>query len=107
MTPFSGVTVSAGGKEWVVPSLSAGEVVRLHRDGFHDRIAKAKGWGDLLPEELLVVGLALRRNYPELSDSEIEAFSPLEVAALYAAAWKATFGVAEETSPEAESPKES
>jgi hypothetical protein len=107
LAPLDGVKVQAKGREWVVPSLTAGEVVRLHRDGLAERLGKVASRADVLVEQMAVVGMALRHNYPDLTDAAIEAFGPTEVDALYKAAWLATWGVPEveagETSPEAQS----
>lgn len=89
--PFPGQRVVVGEKEWIVPSLTSGEVVRLERGGFLARIEAATVVG-VLVEKMGVVKQALKHNYLDLKDEELDVLSPATIEELYRAVWRATWG---------------
>lgn len=67
-----GVKITMGGREWIVPALSIGQVRRLGPD-----IAAVASAGDDLTPELVagvvkIVKASISRNYPEVTDEQVE-----------------------------------
>lgn len=69
---YRGITVFFQGKEWIVPSLSVGQF-----EDNYDKLTKIepvtdqkslkKQFSTLLP----IIGLAIRRNYPDVRDEDL------------------------------------
>jgi hypothetical protein len=67
-----GITIAMGGRDWIVPPLTLGQLRRL--------LPKVADMGrvDMQMDDaqlgvvVEIVGAALRRNYPEITDAQIE-----------------------------------
>ncbi len=70
-----GVTIQMGGQDWLVPSLTLGQLRRL------DAAIKALTSGDsekVLSAVCTIVAAALSRNYPDMSEQRVEDLIDLE-----------------------------
>ena len=70
--PFRGVAVFMGGKEYIVPSLST----RQFRDNYKTLTQSIDGDTEQavlgsFERFIPLIGLALRRNYPEMNDDQL------------------------------------
>ncbi|MBF6560536.1 MAG: hypothetical protein IVW56_09615 [Candidatus Binataceae bacterium] len=71
MALLPGVTVSMGGRDWIVPPLTIGQLRRLNPTL---RQISEPGVGmdaDTIDAIVAVVGAAARRNYPDLDDAAL------------------------------------
>jgi hypothetical protein len=71
--PYSGVEVYMGGKVWVIPGLSVkqfrlykGTLAELGEIG--DRLGATETFDKVIP----IVTAALQRNYPDVTDEQVE-----------------------------------
>lgn len=99
MTPFPGITVNIRGKDYVVPSLTYGEIKRFRAAGVFDAPTTDNVFLVIGDNDFLIAKTALLHNYPQLTDAELEDLTPKELRDLALAALQALFGIQPEEAP--------
>jgi hypothetical protein len=67
-----GVTIAMGGRDWIVPPLTLGQLRRLGPE--LGRITSRAGMldGETISAVVKIVAAALRRNYPDIAEDAVE-----------------------------------
>jgi hypothetical protein len=67
---YEGVPVYMDGKEWVIPALSVRQY-REHQKLLQDGDVTQENLHDYIVARVPLIGAAMRRNYPELTDEQV------------------------------------
>jgi hypothetical protein len=90
---ISGRSITLGGKEYLIPSLTARALIELEREGFYEKVGNSDTKpGARMSLYVRVIHAALVRNYPDLSVDTLLDCEPLELGRAVGEAMKATNG---------------